>query len=1021
MTIGTVHVYEIGMSAPDIVYLEVRDQEIARGTLLQLSSPDSSALNAFVQRDPVTGGAGTSWCRVVGQVNGTQKMWLRFSDEIPTAFLDRPTVDNSANWATIGGRTVTAVSRLTMPFDQGYCISSTMQPGRIGTMKHFIRLKLDGNLSPGAYTVSCATNPFPATSFTFDPKSSRCISIRATQTGHRYKDPEKRAYLSDWAPGFPSEGAIDFLGTYGLSAFNIIDSNGWVHFTGPITQRWWPAQIEPYLNTNSKFGPVVASGGTGYAVNDILTLTGGTGTAPTVKVKTVSSGVITAATWVTLGEWTVAPNDPVSTTGGTGSGATFNSSLFTIASTTNAPKTVETLTVGSPTSFKITGHGYTTGQIKNFRGFSGTISGSLEGLNLVVTVTDADNFTVAVDTTGKVWSSTDRLTGYNGLVYDTFQSNHAATHIFEMDYSGWQANKFGTYYVQIPGLGISDPFTVDDAIHYQNAATHIKGYYNQLWGRALDSSFGGYSRPTNYKDGNNGVIIYESNLPAPFSDQLDGAAPTTSGTNGAISPFVTTTEVTDWYGGWSDAGDWDMYIGAHAYALHDLLTLGYEILPAASRATNFGFPRSSASLGSTYNGTDALPDVIHMVLWYVDVLRRTQKVDGGVYGGMEYGGTDGGGSDTSPSQNSVLQGYVHNPDHASNYAYTAIAAAIASFFYGAGFTTLGDLWKNSAVLAWTWAENLYQDYATNGATGTQIQNYYVTTLNMKSNFGWTDPQFATAMANLQTFANGGPGFGCNPRQFAAAALYRATGDSSYISGMTFGYNYDGWEIFLNSGASALHAAVLSSFNAEMVSSSIGINTPALNGQIPYKRITASNFFTTSGNGSGGSNDFIRLRHMESDTTKQATYLAMLMAHDDWKNGANQMGICCTTGLGTRSPRNHLHRDREAMGLLTLPGYTLYMWWWNLSPGIFVFNLGGETTSAYTWVLPNTSTNGLVTYNFQIPPMWQFWDNTYFVDCTEFTTEQNIVTSYVLSLFRHAYDGNTNITLQPELITSGYAL
>jgi hypothetical protein len=81
----------------------------------------------------------------------------------------------------------------------------------------------------------------------------------------------------------------------------------------------------------------LVSGGTGYTVNDTLTLVGGTGGPATYTVTTVNAGVITAVTPVNYGQYTVLPASPtaVAVTGGTGTGATLNvqwqlGNLFTI-------------------------------------------------------------------------------------------------------------------------------------------------------------------------------------------------------------------------------------------------------------------------------------------------------------------------------------------------------------------------------------------------------------------------------------------------------------------------------------------------------------------------------------------------------------------------------------------------------------------------------------------------------------------------------------------------------------------
>ena len=67
------------------------------------------------------------------------------------------------------------------------------------------------------------------------------------------------------------------------------------------------------------------SGGTGYTLNDVVTVVGGTNSSAAVAtVSGVSGGVVTALTFTSFGAYTVLPTNPVSVTGGTGSGLTFN-------------------------------------------------------------------------------------------------------------------------------------------------------------------------------------------------------------------------------------------------------------------------------------------------------------------------------------------------------------------------------------------------------------------------------------------------------------------------------------------------------------------------------------------------------------------------------------------------------------------------------------------------------------------------------------------------------------------------
>ena len=70
----------------------------------------------------------------------------------------------------------------------------------------------------------------------------------------------------------------------------------------------------------------IAVGGTGYAVDDILTLVGGTfELVGKLKVTAVIAGAVTAVSVEKEGAYTVVPTDPVAVIGGSGNDdATFN-------------------------------------------------------------------------------------------------------------------------------------------------------------------------------------------------------------------------------------------------------------------------------------------------------------------------------------------------------------------------------------------------------------------------------------------------------------------------------------------------------------------------------------------------------------------------------------------------------------------------------------------------------------------------------------------------------------------------
>jgi hypothetical protein len=96
------------------------------------------------------------------------------------------------------------------------------------------------------------------------------------------------------------------------------------------------------LTMAAQSGTVVtpANGGTGYTLNDVLTVVGGTFVqAAQFTVTGVSGGVVTQVTRsnTNYGQYTVLPSSPATTTGGTGTGCTLNMLYeFLTASISNA-------------------------------------------------------------------------------------------------------------------------------------------------------------------------------------------------------------------------------------------------------------------------------------------------------------------------------------------------------------------------------------------------------------------------------------------------------------------------------------------------------------------------------------------------------------------------------------------------------------------------------------------------------------------------------------------------------------
>ena len=685
--------------------------------------------------------------------------------------------------------------------------------------------------------------------------------------------------------------------------------------------------------------------------------------------------------------------------------------LIAYPATVTPPKKIERIDQGEVTMIVVRSHGFYSDQLKCFRGVAG-LNGLLEGRVFKINVVDVDTFTIPVNTlTASAYSPSAYLEGFDSLVYDVSLANRAATDVYRLDYSDFRPSQAGVFRLRIARLGCSDPFRIDERVHYDSAHHSMKGYYNQCWGMPLSRDIGGWERPVNYRDGVNGVVIRESRLPACMEAEA-GLASVVLARKGHEAPWITENRVSGWFGGWSDAGDWDMHIARHGTAVWLLLDLGYERLPEAARATQFGFPKSSETFApdAAYEGTGILPDAIHMAVYYIEPLRRHQKPDGRVYGGMNYdgngGGSAGGGNAFEPSWISQQEAHLLAADHCSNFHYAACAAKLGRLLTEAGFDQLGGQWVRSAEIAWQWAEGIWASYQQDGSAGAAWRGYYEGELAAITNSGWDGQQVKRHFDGLQRLAN-------EARIFAVGSLFTATGSEEYRAILEFKRGALGqtgiqamgtWEYAQGKRGNRLHKDY---YNGRWHIDPDNQYAEHFKGKTSYIYNGKANFFGPPGVPADLIYAFLTTARVDG-----RKYLGMIHAGEDFITGANQSGLCSTTGLGARWPAQPLHRDREATGLNAedIPGLTLYMWWHDNSAGLYFLNFADDSPLNFIVDRPRAghseSRNRMADpYWRSIPAMQQHWQNTYVIYNTEFVTQQQIVGRFIANLWRHGWDGN----------------
>jgi endoglucanase len=665
----------------------------------------------------------------------------------------------------------------------------------------------------------------------------------------------------------------------------------------------------------------------------------------------------------------------------------------------------------NPVVITAPGHGLANSDLIAICNMDGRLNAAQRGMtelnNRFFTVSGAAANTFAL--AGVDGTSFKPYQGGGGTVYRAYAPNRAATHVYGLDYSAWTPTEPGHYRVHVPGLGTSDPFDVDEEAWHRIAATSAKGEYHLRSGCALDGRFG-YAHPPAF-DSRAGLSIRQSDLPYVWT-QLGGIVRGPVNVEaGATSPWVTERVVNTAYGGWFDAGDYVTRIAEAANGSYMLLDV-YEHLPPAGRSTRFDIPLSSQVLDpSLYSAIDVMPDVVHQAVWNLDCYRRLQAPDGGVSGGM--GMSSGAGTYVfEPSWLFRGQVYVYAPDHLSTFCYAGAAAKLAIVLRNAGALTLAMLWERSAVSAWNWAHEIYNDQAKREA-------HYATA---RSKSGWNEATYAANMTALQN--------ACDfPATFAAGAIYRLNGDprAQRVFEAAWGRSNDCYQL-RGAGAWEYYHAEEGS-RAFKNSIAIAISNYAVNftaystGRVAYRNCSFRGlpiFFGTGGMDlQNAAPSLIRAHVLSNDSRQRSTILGTLQAGLAHIHGANQVGLCFTSGLGARNTTGALFSD-ALYGIAegTIPtGITIYAW----SQQMPISALNFEPGPLFHIVenpAPNTPVGGQLGVTYQsdfenerqlsypricFPQYEAIYENPLIIEQMEFTPQQTIIPQEVAALYLHAWD------------------
>jgi hypothetical protein len=198
--------------------------------------------------------------------------------------------------------------------------------------------------------------------------------------------------------------------------------------------------------------------------------------------------------------------------------------------------------------------------------------------------------------------------------------------VFEADFSQFKTQ--GEYRLQVPGLGASFPFFIDNGIAAAFARTYALGIYHQRCGTANELPFTRFvhdachTAPAEVPTMSTRFEVVNETLAGYASDDNknpDQTAPPLKNVAASLYPFVNKGPV-DVRGGHHDAGDYSKYTENSAWFIH-YLVFAADNFPGAVELDNLGLPESG----------DGKSDLLEEAKWEADFLAKMQDADGGFY------------------------------------------------------------------------------------------------------------------------------------------------------------------------------------------------------------------------------------------------------------------------------------------------------------------------------------------------------------------------------------------------------
>ncbi len=501
--------------------------------------------------------------------------------------------------------------------------------------------------------------------------------------------------------------------------------------------------------------------------------------------------------------------------------------------------------------------------------------------------------------------------------------------VYEMDFTDFKQE--GDFFISIPGVGRSWPFRQSADVYGEAFYTTARCLYHQRCGIAYEEPYTHWKRAKCHTQ-----PVYESEyiafgignfgVPKDYSrfDIIGATTDTSRSTENVV-------------GGWHDASDWDRNI-AHYTVLFDLLN-AYELAPDRFSDGQLNIPESG-------NG---IPDLLDEADWGLKVWTRSMNVSGGVSGAVET--------------------WTHPPMESDDkYAFSR-RTRWSSLLYAAATAQLAQALKPF-------------DAARSEEYGRLAAKAFA--------YG-SSPQNSLGKVTIQAAKNRGQGekYTCDWEEkdeyltpcllLAKLRMFLYSGDTKHLDGLTdlikalpppykppFGFrDYSPWFCFALAD-DRLH--ILPETQRVQLRNKLFLDTAdelvALVDQMPYRCSWPRGRDYWMSWGSTVMANQARCLLIAHALTGDEKYRRAAILNTDFMFGANPMGMCWTTGIGSAYPVNIQHEVSEKDGIA------------DPVPGITIFGITEEVSQALrheVWQSPkDASRKEFVTFTNPEVPVWRKW-------------------------------------------------